>query len=161
MRRTDSADSGDESHTEGNRTSDDQRGSGKKSNALEASPDALVVSRKRMASLNASAFMAATYEAEQTLDRNLSATEEESSEQDDDDEEEEEENKSRNNTDTDGKSQQSSSMASGMSKANKSSLAKSSNSKAGGKLSPKKVKLELKQPLKDEETKAVSIWNRL
>lgn len=92
------------------------------------------LSRKRMASLNASAFMAATYEAEQTLDRNLSATESSSEDGDDDD-------KSQN-TDTDAKSQQSSVPSStGGSKA-KSSTAGSVRSSAIGKRAPKKVKKE-------------------
>lgn len=50
--------------------------------------EGIIVSRKRIASLNASAFMAANYETEQTLDRNFSVTDDESSEEEEDDEDE-------------------------------------------------------------------------
>lgn len=112
---------------------------GKKKSSEASGTEAAVkdtgLSRKRMASLNASAFMAANYETEQTLDRNLSATESSSEDMDDDD-------KSQN-TDTDAKSQQSSVPSStGGSKAKSSTTASSVRSSATGKRAPKKVKKE-------------------
>lgn len=52
--------------------------------------EGIIVSRKRIASLNASAFMAANYETEQTLDRNFSVTDDESSEEEEDEDDEDE-----------------------------------------------------------------------
>lgn len=147
---------GDESQSEASDSGDDVAVQNKlsKKEAAAAASDALIVkdtglSRKRMASLNASAFMAATYETEQTLDRNLSATESSSEEEDED---EEEDNKSQN-TDTDAKSQQSSvpsSLGSGGSKAKSAGSARSSAASTT-KRGPKKVKKE-----KGEEPKTVS-----
>lgn len=116
------------------------------------------LSRKRMASLNASAFMAATYEAEQTLDRNLSATETSSDEEEDEDEDEDDteegDNKSQN-TDTDAKSQQS--LASAVSKAKSSAgSARSSGTASSCRKGAKKVKKELMAVATGDDAKNVS-----
>lgn len=134
---------GDESQTDANQTGDDVVAMGRrKANDVDSTSDVVavasetIVSRKRMASLNASAFMAATYEAEQTLDRNLSATESSSESDEEEEEDEEDEDNKSQNTDTDAKSQQS-----GVSKA-KSSRSNVTTSSSMARKGAKKVKKE-------------------